>query len=160
MSRCSFTLKKKVFFDKYYKSFLVTLLIQFLLKNGKKNIAMKIVYKTFIYIEEQTQKNALKIFEQALFNTKLLFEFKNNKDKTNTNNTDQIPYEITSFRSILLAIKTLIKEAKKSISYTFSIKLANEIIGAANGFGKLVKNAEANKLLAKTYQPFLYFDNF
>lgn len=153
MSRNSETLKKKIYVDKYYKSFLVHLLIQGILKKGKKNLAIKIIYKTFQYIEEQTKSNSLKLFEQALFNTKFLFEFKVNSS------SEQIPYEMNSFKSILLAIKNLVLCAKKNTSRTFSLKLANEIIGAANGLGLLVKNAKENRFLAKTYKSLLNSDS-
>ena len=74
---------KKYFIEKdlKYNHFLVNLLINKILKNGKKNLARNIVYNTFNYINKHFNLNPIFIFEKAIRNIspKIKLKKKNNK---------------------------------------------------------------------------------
>jgi len=152
MSRKSISKKRFPTQDLKYNSYLVSLLIQRILKSGKKTLAQNIVYKTFDIIKVKTKKNPLMIFEKAIKNASPLLSVKTRKIG---GSTYRVPIEISQFRSILLALQWIIINARKRVGRGISIKLANEIIDTAANSSMTIKkkeethkNAEANKAFA------------
>lgn len=149
MSRKNISKKRFPTIDIKYKSYLVSLLIQRVLKSGKKTLAQNLIYKTFDIIKDKTNKDPLNIFELAIKNARPLLEV---KTKRIGGSNYRIPIEVSSFRSINLAIQWIIKNAHKRIGRGMCIKLASEIIDTANNSSLTIKkkeeshkNAEANK---------------
>ena len=59
--------KKRVLFaDPVYNSISVNMLVNRVMKSGKKSVAYKIVYNTLKEIGDTTQKNPVEVFENAL----------------------------------------------------------------------------------------------
>jgi small subunit ribosomal protein S7 len=154
MSRSTFLRKTNIILDLEYNSFLIHLLTQKILKSGKQLLAKRIIYKTCLFIEEQTKKNALKIFEEAIINAKPIMELK----KLATNKFKEMPVEISSFRGILLAIRYILKNIDLKRPYPFTLKLANSIILTSKGVGNAVKYRKESLALAKATK-FLTFYN-
>ena len=149
MSRKTISKKRLPTIDIKYKSYLVSLLIQRVLKSGKKTLAQSLIYKTFDIIRDKTNKNPLIVFEIAIKNARPLLEV---KTKRIGGSTYRIPIEVNSFRSINLAIRWIINHAHKRVGRGICVKLASEIIDTANNSSLTVKkkeethkNAEANK---------------
>lgn len=152
MSRRNISKKRFPQTDPIYNSYLVNLIISKILRSGKKNLAQKIVYKAFDIIKTKTNKNPLIIFESAIRKSSPLVEVKSRRIGGSMN---QVPIEISGFRSTNLALRWIIKYSKEKTGRTMSIKLANEIIDASNGIGQTIKKkeethrtAEANKTFA------------
>lgn len=132
----------KKFFPKQdfkYSSILVTLLINKILKKGKKQLAQKIVYKAFNYIFQQTNKNPLLIFEIALRNISPQIDLKTQKVK---NIISKVPILLNYFTSINIALKWLIHLLKKKSSQKFYIRLGKEVLDASQNMGQLIKKKE------------------
>lgn len=153
MSRRISTQKRFPNKDLCYDSFLVSLLINKLLKKGKKYLAQKIVMKAFEIIESRTAQSPLLIFEKAVRNSSPRVQL---KAKRIGGATYQVPALITRFSSTNLAIKWLTEFSRKRSGKGISLKLANELIDAAKGTGSTIrkkdethKMAEANKAFAK-----------
>jgi small subunit ribosomal protein S7 len=149
MSSKTISNKRLPTIDIKYKSYLVSLLIQRVLKSGKKTLAQNLIYRTFDIIIDKTNKNPLIVFEIAIKNARPLLEV---KTKRIGGSTYRIPIEVNSFRSINLAIKWIINNAHKRVGRGMCIKLAREIIDTANNSSLTIKkkeethkNAEANK---------------
>ena len=60
------TAKRDVLPDPLYNSKMVTRLINSVMLDGKKGVAQKIVYDAFNIIAEQTGKDTLEMFENAM----------------------------------------------------------------------------------------------
>jgi len=152
MSRRNISKKRFPQTDSIYNSYLVNLIISKILKSGKKNYTQKIVYKAFHIIQTKTNKNPLIVFENAIRKSSPLVEVKSRRVGGSMN---QVPVEISGFRSTNLALRWIIKYSREKTGRTMSIKLANEIIDSANGIGQTIKKkeeihrmAEANKTFA------------
>lgn len=157
MSRCISTKKRLVKKDLKFNSFLVNIFINRVLKNGKKELARKIVYKTFQLIKLKTHSNSLKIFETATRNVSPKFfvkilhiKFKKRPFKI----TNQIPILLSKFRSINLGISWIVKCAQKRSGKNIIAKLVNEILDASkrSGSGAIKKKDEIHKLAALNYK--------
>ena len=68
--------KRDVLPDPLYNSKLVTRLINSVMLDGKKGVAQKIVYDAFNIIAEQTGKEPLEVFENAMENVMSVLEVK------------------------------------------------------------------------------------
>ena len=68
MSRRISTQKRFPSKDSKYDNLLVSLLINRILKNGKKRLAKRIVYKAFELVEFRTNQNPILILEKAIRN--------------------------------------------------------------------------------------------
>ena len=60
--------KRDVLADPVYKNKIVTKLINNIMLDGKKGVAQKIVYGAFEQVAEQTGKDALEVFDEAMNN--------------------------------------------------------------------------------------------
>lgn len=141
--------KKIIEPDPIYSSTLVAMMINRILWKGKKNLAQSILYEAMKNINSTTSKQPLEILEKAIQNATPIIEI---KAKRVGGSTYQVPVEIRKERGKSLAIKFLIKAARKRAGKNIIIKLQNEILDAYNNTGNAVKkkeeihkSAEANK---------------
>jgi small subunit ribosomal protein S7 len=154
MPRSTILQKTKSIKDIEYNSFILYLLIQQLLKKGKQLLAKRIVYKTCLYIEEQTRKDALKILEEAIINARPILKLK----KTTKKQIQRIPVELNAFRGILLAIRAIIHAIDSQKHLNFSIKLANSILSTAHGIGNAIKQREESLAIAKATKLLTFYE--
>ena len=139
--------------DSKYNNFLVNILINKILKKGKKSIAEYIVYKAFELIELKINKNPIIILENAV---KIISPRVRLESNYSNKNTYQIPKILNLYYSTNLAIKWLVESSKKRNGKTMYLKLANEILDTIKGSGNSIKKrdemhkkAEANKAFVK-----------
>ncbi len=123
-----------------------------LMLNGKKSLAEGIVYGALSRIEDQTHRNPIDVFDQALRNVTPLLEV---KPRRVGGATYQVPVEIRGERRNSLAMRWLITSARARTGRSMSEKLAGELLDAFNNTGATIKRrddvhrmAEANKAFA------------
>ena len=119
---------------------------------GKKSIAEKIVYNAFDMMKERTDKEAIDVFEEALSNVMPVLEV---KARRVGGANYQVPVEVRADRRQTLGLRWLVDSARKRGERTMELRLANELMDAANNTGGAVKKkdevhrmAEANKAFA------------
>ncbi len=152
MPRKGYIAKRDVLIDPIYNSKLVTRLINKVMIDGKRGIAQTILYNAFDIIEEKTGREPMEVFEKALENIMPLLELKARRvGGTNY----QVPVEVSKERRLTLGLRWLVNYSRLRNEKTMELRLANEIIDAANGSGASVKKkddihrmAEANKAFA------------
>ena len=154
MSRRNISRKRFPQADSIYKSYLVNLLINRVLKSGKKTIAKKIVYQAFEIIEKKTSENSLSIFEKAIKNASPIVEV---KARRIGGSTYQVPIEVSSFRATNLSLRWIIRYANQRVGRSMAIKLANEIIDTANEIGNTIKKKEETHKMAEANKAFAHF---
>jgi small subunit ribosomal protein S7 len=122
------------------------------MKEGKKAIAMKIVYDAFDIAEKKMGKPALEVFEKALENVTPQMEL---RSKRVGGANYQVPIEVRPERKTALALRWIITAARSQKGKPMKEKLAEELMNAANNTGNAVKKkmdvhrmAEANKAFA------------
>ena len=125
----------------------------YVMMDGKKSLAKKIMNDTFEEIKSKGQKNPEGIFDKAIENVVPKIEV---RPKRVWGSIFQVPQEVKPKRQIFLASKWLIDAARSKKGAEFSKFLAIELIEAANETGtaykkklEVYKMAEANKAFAR-----------
>lgn len=128
--------------------------INYIMQNGKKTVAQKIVYGAFDVIKEQTKKEPLEVFELAMKNASPLVEV---RSKRIGGSNYQIPVEVREVRRFLLASRWIIDAAQSKKGKPMHKKLAEELMLAANGEGTAVKKKEDVHKMAESNKAFAHF---
>lgn len=140
--------------DPVYNEVLVTKLINYVMKRGKKNVARKLVYGAFDLIKEKTNKNPLDVFLKAVNNVKPMIEVRSRRIG---GATYQVPTEVRPERQIALALRWIINFARERKDKSFANKLAAELIAAANNEGAAIKKKEDTHRMAEANKAFAHF---
>ena len=154
MSRRNISKKRLPKLDCTYNSYLVSLLINRILKSGKKNLAQNIVDNAFSIIKVKTKEDPLVIFEKAIRNASPVVEV---KPRRIGGSTYQVPIEVSGFRATNLALRWLISYSRQRVGRSMSIKLANEIIDTANDIGNTIKKKQETHKMANANKAFAHF---
>jgi len=140
--------------DPVYNSELVAKFINKIMRNGKKSVAEKIVYKTFELIKQKLNKDPLEVFEKAINNIKPEVEVKSRRIG---GATYQIPVEVPSHRQISLSLSWLITFARNRKGAPMYEKLVSEILDAYNNTGAAVKKKDDTHKMAEANKAFAHF---
>ena len=154
MSRRNISKKRFPGPDPIYDSYLVNLLINRILKSGKKTIAKNIVYQALEIIKTKTNEDPLNVFEKAIRNASPIVEV---KARRVGGSTYQVPVEVSGFRGTNLSLRWIIKFAENRVGRSMAIKLANEIIDTANDIGNTIKKKEETHRMAEANKAFAHF---
>jgi small subunit ribosomal protein S7 len=154
MSRRISTKKRFPEKDSRFDNLLVSLLINRILKCGKKRLAKRIVYKALEFIEFRTNQNPILILEKALRNISPRVQL---KAKRIGGATYQVPTLLNKFRSTNIAVKWIVEFSRKRSGKGMSLKLANELLEAAKGLGNTIKKKEETHKMAEANKAFAQF---
>jgi small subunit ribosomal protein S7 len=126
--------------------------INYVMKDGKKSTAEKLVYTAFDKIKAVTKEEPMVVFERALENTMPLVEV---ASKRVGGANYQVPREVRPERRFVLALRWIIGAARAKKGKGMADKLAEEIIAASKNEGAAIKKkldmhrmAEANRAFA------------
>lgn len=152
MSRKHRAQLRQVLPDPVHNDIVVTKFINGIMLDGKKATAETIFYGAMDLIQEKTGEEGIKVFKKAMSNVKPSVEVKSRRIG---GATYQVPVEVRPSRRQSLAIRWIKDNARGRNGKTMVIKLADELIDAANLRGGSVKKkddvykmAEANKAFA------------
>ena len=154
MSRRISTKKRFPKRDSKFDNLLVSLLVNRILKSGKKRMAKRIVYKAFELIEFRTNQNPLVVLEKAVRNISPRVQL---KAKRVGGATYQVPTLLNKFRSTNMAIRWIVEFSRKRAGKGMSLKLANELLEAAKGLGNAIKKKEETHKMAEANKAFAQF---
>lgn len=146
--------RREVMPDPIYGDKLVAKFINIVMRRGKKSVAEKIVYGAFDIIKEKTKEDPLKVFKQAVENTKPLLEVRSRRVG---GATYQVPMEVRPERGLSLALRWLVYYAKIKTGRPMMEKLAEELIDAYNGRGGAVKKREEVHRMAEANKAFAHY---
>jgi small subunit ribosomal protein S7 len=139
--------------DPVFQSVLVHRFINGLTRKGKKSTASKIFYDTLEILGQKTNDEPLKVFKQAIENTKPVLEV---RSKRVGGANYQIPIEVPSNRRISLGIRWIIGAAKARGEKSMEERLAGELLEAANNRGTAVKKKEDTHRMAEANKAFAH----
>lgn len=138
--------------DTKYSNETVAKFINYVMKNGKKSIAQKVVYKTFAVIEKEYKQDSLAVFDLAVRNASPLVEI---KARRVGGANYQVPREVRGPRKLALAFRWILLAARAKKGKAMHLRLAEELLAASKNEGNAVKKrtdvhrmAEANKAFA------------
>lgn len=140
--------------DPVYRSVLVTQLINTVLWRGKKGAARRIVYGALDTVEQRTGDDPLKTLQRAMDNVKPSVEVRSRRVG---GSSYQVPVEVRPRRSQTLAVRWLVEFARKRKEPTMVMRLANEILDAANRTGAAVKRREDIHKMAESNKAFAHY---
>lgn len=130
--------------------------INYLMNDGKKNVARKIFRNTLQIISKKDQ-HPDRVFEKAIENVKPNMEV---RAKRIGGAVYQIPVEVKPNRQIALAFRWIISAARGGKGAPMSKKLANELFAAANAEGAAVKKKEDTLKMAAANKAFAHYARY
>ena len=151
-------MRKKQVFKKFhtpdaiYNRVDVSRLVNYVMRDGKKSTAQRIVEDAFARVKAETKQEPLEIFEKAMTNASPLLEV---ASKRVGGANYQVPREVRPERRFVLGLRWIIGAARSKKGKPMSVKLADELIAAAKNEGAAIKKkldmhrmAEANRAFA------------
>ena len=146
--------KRDVLPDPLYNSKLVTRLINFVMLDGKKGVAQKIVYDAFEIINQKTGKEPLEAFQEAMENVMPLLEV---KARRVGGSTYQVPMEARPERRQTLGLRWIVGYSRARSERTMKERLAGEIMDACNQTGAAYKKKEDTHKMAEANKAFAHY---
>lgn len=140
--------------DMKYGSVAVSRFINYLMEDGKKSIAEKVLYDTFDLIKKESKQEPLQIFEKALANAAPAVE-------TATRRVGganyQVPIEVRPDRKFVLAARWILQAARSKKGKPMAAKLAEEFLAAAKNEGAAIKKKQDMHRMAEANRAFAHF---
>ena len=141
--------------DATYNSTKVEKFVNYVMKDGKKHIARKIVYGAFDVMKEKTKTdNPLELFENALKNVGPLMEVRSRRVG---GANYQVPREVRPERRLALSFRWILDAAEAKKGMAMHKRLADELIAAANNEGSAIKKREDTHRMAESNKAFAHF---
>jgi len=146
--------KRIILPDPKFSSEEVSKFMNVVILHGKKAVAESIVYGAFDHIEKVAKKNPMEVFQLALTNAKPAVEVKSRRVG---GANYQVPVEVRPARRSALAMRWLREAAKKRGEKSMNLRLAGELLEAAEGRGGAVKRRDEVHRMAEANKAFSHF---
>ena len=147
--------KPKIQPDYAYESEKVTKFINYVMLEGKKQTARKVVYDSLELVKDKTKNpNPLEVLEAALKNTGPTMEVRSRRVG---GANYQVPREVRPERRQFLSMKWIIDAARAKKGKPMHEKLTEEIIVASNNEGDAVRKRENTHKMAEANKAFAHF---
>lgn len=128
--------------------------INMVMKSGKKAVAERILYDALDTITEKKGGDALEVLDTALENVAPMVEVKSRRVG---GATYQVPIEVRATRRQALAMRWLIDAARNRGEKSMNLKLAGELMDAAEQRGSAVKKREDTHRMAEANKAFAHY---
>ncbi|KZY35067.1 MULTISPECIES: 30S ribosomal protein S7 [unclassified Oleiphilus] len=122
--------------------------------HGKKSVAEKIVYGALDAVKAKGHEDPLELFDKALESIQPMVEVKSRRVG---GATYQVPVEVRPARQVALAMRWLVDYSRKRGEKSMALRLAGEIIDAAEGKGAAVKKREDVHKMAEANKAFSHY---
>ncbi|MBU4347898.1 30S ribosomal protein S7 [Patescibacteria group bacterium] len=140
--------------DFKFNSIIVGRFINYLMEDGKKIVAEKIMYGAFDIIKEKIKGDPLAVFDKAIENVSPLVEVGTRRIG---GANYQIPKEVRPDRRFVLASRWIIAVARAKKGSAMSNRLADELLLASNNEGGAIKKKQNTHRMAEANRAFAHF---
>lgn len=142
--------------DERYDSQNVSRLVNYIMLNGQKETARKIVYAAFEEIKNAKEGGGdpVEVFETAIRNAGPQMEVRSRRVG---GANYQVPREVRPERRLALALRWIINAARAKKGEPMFKSLATEIMAAAREEGSAVKKREDTHKMAEANRAFAHF---
>jgi small subunit ribosomal protein S7 len=157
MSRRSQAPRRAILPDPKYGNSMLAKFINMVMLSGKKSVAEQIVYGAIDRIAERSGQDggkAVEVLREALDNIKPAVEVKSRRVG---GATYQVPVEVRATRRETLAMRWVIDAARKRSEKTMALRLAHELMDAADNRGAAVKKREETHRMAEANKAFAHY---
>ncbi|MEL0660768.1 MULTISPECIES: 30S ribosomal protein S7 [Psychromonas] len=145
---------RKVLPDPKFGSEVLTKFVNVVMVDGKKSIAEKIVYGALASAAEKSGKDPMELFEVSLENIRPSVEVKSRRVG---GSTYQVPVEVRPSRRNALAMRWLVEASRKRGEKSMALRLAGELVDAADNKGSAVKKREDVHRMADANKAFAHY---
>ena len=124
--------------DPKFNDLQISKFMNYLLTDGKKGIAEKILYDAFDIVQDKSKKDPIDIFKKAL-------------------NNESPHVEVKSKRAQALALRWIMEATRKRKNKTMAEKLYAEILDASQNKGSAIKKRDDTHKMAEANKAFAHF---
>ena len=146
--------KRELEKDPKYGSEVLNNFINIIMRDGKKSISQRIVYRALDIVGERVKEDSLKVFFNALDNARPRLQV---KPRRIGGATYQVPVEVSKQRGTSIALRWMRDFARSKKGRPMSVKLAEEIISAYKNEGAVIKKKEDTHKMAESNRAFAHF---
>ncbi|MEJ2394491.1 MAG: 30S ribosomal protein S7 [Candidatus Thiodiazotropha sp.] len=154
MPRRRVAARREILPDPKFGSQLLTKFINMVMVDGKKSVAEKILYGALDSVTEKRGGEGLELLETALENVRPLVEVKSRRVG---GATYQVPVEVRPNRRNSLAMRWLIDASRKRSEKSMAMRLAGELMDAAENKGAAVKKKDDTHRMAEANKAFSHY---
>jgi len=154
MPRRRVAARREILPDPKFGSQLLTKFINMVMVDGKKSVAEKILYGALDGVVNKRGGEPLELLETALENVRPLVEVKSRRVG---GATYQVPIEVRPNRRNSLAMRWLIDASRKRSEKSMAMRLAGELMDAAENKGAAVKKKDDTHRMAEANKAFSHY---
>ncbi len=140
--------------DLKYGSVAVGRFINYLMEDGKKRVAEKVMYGALDNLEKETKQNPLELFDKAMENVTPMVEVSSRRVG---GANYQVPREVRQERKFMLAARWIIEAASKKSGKPMADRLAEELLLASKNEGSAIKKKQDTHRMAEANRAFAHF---
>ena len=133
---------------------MVQVLINKVMRHGKKSTAERIVYDAMDLVGERTKEEPRQVVEQALRNAMPVLEV---RPRRVGGATYQIPLEVRPGRQTSLAMRWVLTAARARSGRPMSDRLATELVDAFREQGTAIKKRDDTHRMAEANKAFVHY---
>ena len=154
MSRRRVAARREVLPDPKYGNEMLAKLVNMVMQSGKKSVAERIVYGALDQLKERGASDPVETLDQALDNVRPSVEVKSRRVG---GATYQVPVEVRQLRRTTLAMRWVIDAARVRSEKSMALRLAGEVMEAAENRGSAVKKKEDTHRMAEANKAFAHY---
>lgn len=143
--------------DPKYRNAILSRFINYVMYDGKKSVAQKVVYDAFDIIKEKTKQDPLEVFDEALKNVMPAIEVRGRRVG---GANYQVPFPVRGERKYALAFRWILDSARARKGKPMYEKLAEELMLALNKEGNAMKKKMDVHRMAEANRAFAHFARF
>jgi small subunit ribosomal protein S7 len=154
MSRRRVIGAREILPDPKYGSEMLAKFVNMVMRDGKKSVAESIIYGALNQIAGRGSSDPLSVLDKALDNVRPMVEVKSRRVG---GATYQVPVEVRSIRRTTLAMRWVLDAARKRSEKSMPLRLAGELMDAAENRGAAVKKREDTHRMAEANKAFAHY---
>jgi len=140
--------------DAKYNNLWVQVMINKIMKRGKKSIAERIMYQALQAAAERTKEDPVQVFETAVRNVMPTLEV---RPRRVGGATYQIPLEVRPGRRLSLAMRWILGAARARQGRPMADRLATELVEAFREQGTAIKRRDDTHRMAEANKAFVHY---
>lgn len=140
--------------DPIYQHGLVSMLVQRVMKHGKKQKAYKLTYAALERLQQKTQQDPVEVLVSAVENVRPTLEV---KPRRVGGSTYQVPYEVKPERGTVLALRWILNAVRQRRGINTIEKLQVELYNASKGSGSAIKRRDDEHRSAESNRAFIRY---
>ena len=155
MSRRQVAEKREILPDPKFGNAMLARFINMVMQSGKKSVAERIIYGALDQIKARgAGADPVEVLDKALDNVRPVVEVKSRRVG---GATYQVPVEVRAARRTTLAMRWVIDAARSRGEKSMALRLAGELMDAADSRGSAVKKKEDTHRMAEANKAFAHY---